>query len=73
MELYLSKQEYEIIQIAVIVWGAWNCWDSLVNFSHKYPNTRALIRDFMNGAQEEPLPPHDNAQPAEQNAQRQHP
>lgn len=72
MELYLSKQEYEIIQIAVIVWGAYNCWDSLVNFSRKYPNTRALIRDFMNGARQE-TPPQDNAQRAEQDAQRQHP
>lgn len=72
MELYLSKQEYEIIQLAVIAWGAFHCWDSLANFSHKYPNTRALIRDFLNGEREEP-PPEHNAQPADQNAQRRHP
>lgn len=72
MELYLSKQEYEIIQLAAIFWGAFHCWGSLVKFSQNYSNTRALIRDFMNGEQEEP-PPQNNAQPAEQNAQRQHP
>lgn len=72
MELYLSKQEYEIIQLAVIAWGAFHCWDSFVNFSRRFPNTRALIRDFMNGAQEEPHP-QNNAQPEGQNAQRQHP
>lgn len=72
MELYLSKQEYEIIQLAVIAWGAFHCWSSLVNFSHRFPNTRALIRDFMNGTngeQEEPLP-QNRAQPADQNPQR---
>ena len=68
MELYLSKQEYEIIQFAVIAWGAFHCWDSLVNFSQRFPNTRNLIRDFMNGQQEEP-PPQNNAHPADQNAQ----
>lgn len=67
MEFYLSKQEYAIIQLAIIAWGAFHCWDSLINFSHKYPNTRALIRDFMNRGQEEP-PPQDDAQPADQNA-----
>lgn len=71
MELYLSKQEYEIIQLAGIAWGAFHCWDSLVNFSQKFPDTRALIRDFMNGQQEEPPP--QNAHPADQNAQGQHP
>ena len=71
MELYLSKQEYAIIQLAVIAWGAFHCWDSVVNISHKFPNTIALIRDFINGEQEEP-PPQNNAQPADQNAQRQH-
>ena len=71
MELYLSKHEYEIIQLAVIAWGAYHCWDSLVNFSRKFPNTRALIRDFMNGEQEEP--PQNNAQPADQNVRGRHP
>ena len=69
MELYLSKQEFEIIQLAVIAWGAFLCWDSLVK--HKFPNTRALIRDFINRGQEEP--PQHNAEPADQNTQRQHP
>lgn len=72
MELYLSKQEYEIIQLAVIAWGAFHCWDSLVNFSHKFPNTRALIRDIINGEEEVP-PPQNNAEPTDQNAQGQHP
>ena len=71
MELYLSKQEYAIIQLAVIAWGAFNCWNSIANFSHKFPNTRALIRDFINGEQEGPAP-QNNAQPADQGAQRQH-
>ena len=72
MELYLSRQEYEIIQLAIIAWGAFHTWDSLVNFSHKYPNTIALIRDFLRGNQEEPIP-QNNAQPGDGNAQGQHP
>lgn len=72
MELYLSKQEYEIIQLAIIAWGAFHCWDSVVNFSHKFPNLRAIIRNFMNGDQEEPPLQNNNAQPANQDAGRHH-
>lgn len=67
MEFYLSKQEYAIVQLVVVAWGAFHCLDSLINFSHRYPNTRALIRHFMNGEREE-HPPPNNAQPAHQNA-----
>ena len=62
MELFLSKQEYEIIQIAAIVWGAFHCWYSLVNFSRKFPNTSALIRNLLRGERRNP-PPQNNAQP----------
>lgn len=72
MELYLSKQEYEIIQLTIIAWGAFHCWDSVVNFSHKFPNLRAIIRDVMNTEQEEPPPQNHNAQPANQDAGRHH-
>ena len=64
MELYLSKQEYEIVQFAIFAWGAFHCWDSFVNFSHKFPHLRALVHNLVNGQREEPPPAQQNdAQP----------
>ena len=63
MELWLSRQEFAIIQLAAIVWGAYHSWDSLANFAYKYPHTRALIREFLNGRREA-APPPNNPQPA---------
>ena len=75
MEFYLSKQEYEIVQLAVIAWGAFLCWDKLVTLSHKFPNTATLFRNLMNRDRERPPPPppppQNNPQPAEPNIQRQ--
>ena len=72
MELYLSRQEYEIIQFAIIAWGAFHCWDSFVNFAQKFPRLRALVHNLVNRQREEPPPPQNDAQPVNENAERQH-
>ena len=57
MELYLSKQEYEIIQIAAILWGAYHCWHSFVKLSRRFPNARARILDVITGRRRDEPPP----------------
>ena len=75
MEFYLSKQEYEIIQFAIIAWGAFHCWESIVNFSHKFPHLRAVVHNLVNGQREEPPPPprpRNDARHVNENAETQH-
>ena len=43
MELYLSKQEYAIVQIIATAWFSYLFWDLVANFSVKYPGMKSLV------------------------------